>query len=215
MDRDVAPAWIVANFVTMAVAGILMVLAFLLRGALGLSAGEGGPAAKAILIAFEIVAGLIYMVLYARMRGAVLRRIVPDLPQGAWLVAHLAVGVVAGAALGLLMLEPDSDERIRWATEEFLVILTLLSFCGVLLGAAFGGVQALVLRRVASGTFFWVGMSAVAMGVVAIVAIVLLPFEPAPPTLVSETVTALVSSFIAIIVAVIMLPALRRLQTHG
>lgn len=215
MHQDVAPAWIVANFVPMAVAGVLMVLAFLLRGALGLSGGEGGPAAKAILIAFEIVAGLVYMALYARMTGAVLRRIVPDLPQGTWLAAHLAVGVFAGAALGLLLLEPDSDEAIDWADPDFLILLALLTLCAVLLGAVFGAVQAAVLRRVAHGALFWIGLSAVAMGAVAFAAIAVLPFQAPRPTLASEILNAILFALVGILMAVIMLPALRRLRPRG
>lgn len=215
MNRDVAPAWIVANFVSMAVAGVLMVLAFLLRGALGLSGGEGGPAGKAILIAFEIAAGLVYMALYARMTGTVLRRIVPDLPQRAWLAVHLAVGVVGGAALGVLMLEPDSDDPIDWADGDFLTLLAVLAFCGVLLGAVFGGVQAAVLRRAAHGALFWIGLSAVAMGAVAFAAIAVLPFQAPRPTLASEVLNAILFSLVGILMAVTMLPALRGLRPRG
>jgi len=212
LDADVAPAWIVANFVSMSVAGVLMLAAFLLRSAMDVTAADTSFTAKAVFVAFEIFIALLYMALYARMTGVVLRRIVPDLPQRGWLAVHLAIGAIMGIALGLLMLEPDSDEPIDWANEESAVIASVLVLCGVLFGAALGGMQAAVLRRVADGTRFWITMSAAMMGIVTLVAIASLLLGPVKPTLASGALSSIVFTIIGTIAAAIMLPALRRLR---
>ena len=88
----------------------------------------------------------------------------------------------------------------------------LVPIGGAALGAVVGGLQALILRRVAHGSGAWMAFSALATSVTLAIVVGAFPFSPLESTLAAETAMQGVTVLAGIVNAVVMLPALRRLR---
>ena len=154
------------------------------------------------------------LAVYAHLTGAVVREIVPAFPWRSWLAIHLVIGLVAGAATGLAGARPGGDsEPIDWNDTTFLLLaLVLVPIGGAMLGAVIGGLQALILRRVAHGAGTWIAFSALATSVTLLIVVGAFPFSPLESTIAAEAVTEGVIVFAGVANAIMMLPALRRLR---
>jgi hypothetical protein len=211
---DLARRWIVANVIVMVAMAVCGLLAFGIRNSLGVESAEAALPARTGYVAAEAIMTLACLALYARLTGAVLRRIGPALPGRGWLVIHLVIGLVAGAGLGALLAQPGDSEPIDWnetGAVAILFVFALIVVAGTVLGAIVGGHQALILRRVAHDTGAWIAFSALANGIGLLTVAAMYSFLPTRQTLATEVVVESVITFAGIVSAIVMLPALRRL----
>ena len=86
---------------------------------------------------------------------------------------------------------------------------------GAVLGAMVGIVQSLVWRRVARGSRFWIGMSALSASVLLLIVFATSPLFAEGTKLVSEGILTGILVVGGIVGMFIMVPALRRLQPRG
>ena len=154
---DLARQWIVANFAVMVATAAFGLLGFGIRYSLDLDSADAALSAKICYVAAEIIMATASLGLYAQLAGAVLRQIVPAFPWRSWLAVHLIIGLVIGAWQGVLLAGPGGDsEPIDWNDTAFLLFMFILvPIGGAALGAVVGGLQALILRRVAHGSGAW------------------------------------------------------------
>jgi hypothetical protein len=209
-----ARRWIVANFVAMVATAAVELLGVGLRYLLDLESADAVLSAKICYVAAEIIMTAASLALYAQLTGAVLRQIVPAFPWRGWIAIHLIIGLVSGAAMGLVAARSGGDsEPIDWNDAGVLVFLfAVIPVGGAALGALFGGLQALILRRVAHGAGAWTAFSALATGVLLLIVAAALPLLPSGPSFAAEAAIQGVVVFASVPSAIMMLPALRRLR---
>jgi hypothetical protein len=153
--------------------------------------------------------------LFARLTGAVLAAVIPALPRRDWMALHLALGIVSGLAFGLITLQPEAEsEPFDW-NDTPLVIFMFGMFAGggALIGAAFAGFQALVLRRAAKGLWLWIVSSAAALCVImTLILIASLTVIRSKSGFVSELIVAGTVMAAGVAGALVMIPAVQRLR---
>jgi hypothetical protein len=209
---SIAAHWIKNNVLAAIIFRIAELAIYGVGEAIG--AENEGPNAAAALFLVDIASWALAGIAYGVLSGAVLQRIVPNLPARAWialqalLAAITAVDSRSGFTAALATLPVIGDDRGLFEA----VVLFLAALIGAILGALAGGAEALVLRRAASGTLVWIGCASVsqAMTMVLVTGTARL-WERGPSftdVLMGQTATFLV----ALIGAVVMLPALRRLK---
>ena len=205
--------WLFANFGAMLVFAVCGLAGYLARTGLGADSPGVRAGTLAAYMTIETVLAFESFGAYASLLGRVLQRVVPLFPWRDWIAVHLAMGLVAGPCVALLMAEPVDPEPMDWSDTGLVVLLfTAGPALAALLGAAIGGLQAVVLKRVARGMPRWIGFSALSVGVMLIV---LSPVELATPqqrTFGTEIITESALVVAGVVAAIIMLPALRRLQ---
>jgi hypothetical protein len=211
---DLARRWIVANFVAMVATAAVGLLGFGLHNLLDLDSADAVLSAKICYVAAEIIMTAACLAVYAQLTGAVLRQIVPAFPWRSWLAIHLVTGSVAGAATGVAAAGPGGDsEPIDWNDTGFLVFMfAVVPIGGAVLGSVIGGLQALILRRVARGAGAWIAFSALATSVTLSIVVGAFPFSPLGSTFAAEAVMQGVTVLAGVVNAIMMLPALRRLR---
>jgi hypothetical protein len=191
-------------------------LGFGIRYSLDLDSADASLSANICYVAAEIIIAAASLALYARLTGAVLRQIVPAFPRRSWLALHLVIGLVIGAGQGVLLAEPGGDsEPIDWNdTALLLFMFVLVPLGGAALGAVVGGLQALILRRVAHGLSAWIAFSALATSVTLAIVVGAFPFSSLGSTFATETAMQGVTVLAGVVNAIMMLPALRRLRAR-
>lgn len=213
MTSDIARRWIVANAIAMLFLAAATLLGYAARAILAVEAENTAFAAKAAYVAIEAVLVAISMAIFASLTGSVIKRIIPALPWRRWMTAHVFVGLATGIATGLLLTKPAEPEPMDWRDLEMLIVgAAFVVIAGSLAGAVFGSIQAYVLRHVASGTGLWVFANVAAM--ITLLGIVVASFALLSPeqTLANELVQQALLLIAGVIGAVVMLPALLRLQ---
>jgi hypothetical protein len=213
MISDIARRWIVANALAMLFLAVASLLGYAARTILAVEAENAAFAARAAYVAIEVVLVATSMAIFASLTGSVIKRIIPALPWRRWMTVHLLVGLVTGVATGLVLMKPAETEPMDWRDAEMLILgAAFVVIAGSLAGAAFGSIQAYVLRPVASGTGLWVFANVAAM--VILLGIVVASFALLTPqqTLANELAQQAVLAIAGVIGAVAMLPALLRLQ---
>lgn len=213
MISDIARRWIAANATAMLFFAVVSLLGYAARAMLAVEAQNATFAAKAAYVAIETVLVLLSMAIFASLTGNVIARIIPALPLRRWMTVHLVVGFAAGIATGLVLMKPAESEPMDWRDAEMLIAgAAFVAIAGSLAGAAFGSIQAYVLRPVARGTGLWILAHVAAM--VILLGLVVASFALLPPeqTFANELVQQVVLLIAGIIGAVVMLPALLRLQ---
>jgi hypothetical protein len=91
-------------------------------------------------------------------------------------------------------------------------VLVLAALIGAIVGALGGGAEALVLRRAASGTLAWIGWSKVAYTIIMVLLTGSARLGDTGTGLTGELMRQAIAFLGALIGAVVMLPALRRLK---
>lgn len=182
------------------------------RRATGAADAESNAAVVLYLtgIASWVLAGIAYGVL----TGAVLQRIVPHLPVRAWIVLQAVLsGIIAvesgiGFTAALASVPAAAEHSGLFET----VVLVAAALVGAIKGALGGAAQALVLRRAASGTVAWIGWSALAHAIVIALFIGSVRQLEMGSGFTRQLIGQALTLLGALIVAVVMLPALRRLR---
>jgi hypothetical protein len=181
---------------------------FGLRQMLGLPDPDAGVIAKSLLAVAEVLAAAIGFAIYATRTGAVLRRKLPGFPPLSWNALHILMGCAVGALVAYLELAADSAPRE--AAPSVLRIAVGGMMFGAVIGAAAGGLQALVLRKAAHEVGDWIRWSALSGTTLGGYALALMIGSDQPLT--DEVLTQLLGSGIAIAAGAAMLPALHHLR---
>jgi hypothetical protein len=162
---------------------------------------------------FVVFSGLITALglgVFARLTGGVLNRKLPSFPMRNWIALHVVVGCVFGMALAPAATVPEEVDPEPLEIETIALITIASVVVGALLGALFGSLQALVLRKVAGGLFDWIGFSALAgttLGLFALAAAL------GPQSGLGLDIAGEAASFIVMVaIGIILLPAVRRLR---
>jgi hypothetical protein len=210
---SIAAHWIKNNVV----AAIIFRAASLVIYGISQAAGAEdarSDAAVVLLYLADIASWVLAGIAYGVLTGAVLQRIVPHLPVRAWIAMQ---GVLAGimavdgasgftAALASVPASADDDGLFE------AVLLFFAAFIGAIVGALGGGAEALVLRRAASGTLAWIGWSAVAYAIILVLLTGSARLGDTGTGFTGELTRQALAFLGALIGAVVMLPALRRLK---
>lgn len=209
LSPSVARRWINAN----AVAALLSAVAGLARYALEeLTGGATAERSAELVIAHSIVAFVLYGLAGGAagvLTGAVLQRGIPMLPARAWIALHAAIGATVGLTFGTS--DPGSAGNVPDVTPSaFMVPFGLI--LGLMFGAMVGGLQALVLRRVASGSGTWVAWSAMAYSIGLAAMSGVLPLLERGNGFTRVLTYEAIGLVVSVIVAMLLLPALYRLR---
>jgi hypothetical protein len=218
MDDAVAHRWIVANAMILVIGAVC---GFAGTGADALFMIESADLTTAARMAYwTIQIGLVVVpcAAYGMLTAPVLQSIIPALRSDLWFAAHVAMGVAFGGGVALLVDMSDKSEPLNWAGESAdTVVFGTIFFAvlGAILGVIVGIVQSLVWRRVARGSRFWIGMSALSASILLLIVFAASPLFAGGTKLVSEGILQGVLVIGGAVSTLIMVPALRRLQPRG
>ena len=95
--------------------------------------------------------------------GAVLRRIIPIFPIWIWITLHAVIAVVAGLGSAAIAIMSSAAKGIVDVSVGEKLLAGFL--VGTVIGVAVGGVEALVLRKVAIGAGRWFACSIAAFAI--------------------------------------------------
>ncbi len=157
---SISAAWIKNNILAAVVSAAASLAIYGVRHATGVAGADAGFAGIAILLGVATILSALAGIAYGVLTGAVLQRMVPMLPVKSWIAVNAGMAVVAAVLSEIsLMFPSDTPADDDVSIEDILLVGLIL---GGFLGAAIGGLQALVLRRAALGTSAWVAWSVVA-----------------------------------------------------
>jgi hypothetical protein len=159
----IAAHWVKNSVLAAAISAVASLAMFGLRHMTGVADADAGFGAAAILWLAAILLWALAGFANGVLTGAVLQRIVPLLPAWNWIALQVAIALLAGIAAAANATATPGDTP--HASNLPLGATLLWGFIlGGLLGAAVGGLEALVLRTVALGTSSWIVWSAAAHG---------------------------------------------------
>jgi hypothetical protein len=138
----------------------------------------------------------------------VLQRVVPLLPARTWIGLHALMSVAIGVGSEWMA----SGDAKSTDDASFGEVLAAGFISGALFGAVIGGLQALVLRRVALGTGAWIGWSSAAFAIAVAFFAVSTRLLDAGGGLAGELVGQMIGFLTAVIIALVMVQALGRLR---
>lgn len=166
LSRALTRQWILAYVGAAAVGAVSVFAATQLTTAFGLKAADAGWVSRTGAVVLFAAAQLVYGLAYAHLRGDVLRQMLPNMPMRAWYAVIGGLMAVAGAVAGV-----SADDVANGLTaapvssDKLLVAMIGMSVVGLVFGAALGTAEALLVRKAASGTGWWVAISALAHGI--------------------------------------------------
>ena len=147
---------------------------------------------------------------FAWLSGGVLSRKLPVFPMQTWILLHVAAGFALGVLISPAATIPEELDPEPLEIELIALVTVAAMVVGAVLGALFGSLQALVLRTAARGLGTWIGFSALAGTALAIV--VLATYLGPDAGLMKEVVGQAAAFMMQVVAAMILLPAVRRLQ---
>lgn len=208
LSPDLAARWIKVNIVV----ALLVAVASLTQSAIVgmLDAHAAGATRGAVIASYAfaiILYGLVGMA-NAVLVGAVLQRILRDLPVQRWIVLQVIIGVFYGV-LGELL--ATSGEAARSAPVEGRALASSMIFGGIV-GLLQATVEATVLIRVARGVGAWIGWSAAGSAMASAVWAIGWWFWPPPTDAIGNIVNQVYSIAGAVVAAVVTLLAISRLE---
>jgi hypothetical protein len=204
--------WVKANVYSALITAVLTFALYGLRQVLAVGDPQTATPAKVIFVITGSIVTALALAIFARLTGAVLARKLGSFPSRAWTLLHVFIGLTLGAMIsagdmGSVEVEAELDADAMVGTAALLMII------GVLGGAAFGSLQAFVLRKAARNVRVWIGYSTlggIALGIAALTAL----YGP-QSGFVSEVTSQIVSAVATVMFAVILLPAVRRLEPRN
>jgi hypothetical protein len=217
--------WIKANAIAAAIYAGIGIVTFATDKLLGLHDPATGMLLRGIGGAIVFVAMVLPLAVYAVLTGAVLGEKLPRFSRRGWIAMHVGMGGFCGIVAGVMTLFGTASNGAATGlpsqTMVLLGVLIITFVFGPILGAAIGGLQALVLRRAAAGTGVWVLWSMIAtaamlLGVMLAALLLASPgMDPAKTRFVDQLTMQAVLFAGSVLAAVIMLPAVKRLTPRG
>jgi len=214
LPSDLRRRWVSANAAWALVSAGCGFAGYFLRAALDIESAETGSGARAFYIAAETVLSIVSFTVYARLTADVLRIILPALPWRSWIAVHAVIGLMFGLLVGLVMAMPtEGTEPMDWSDLPFTAfVLVAFAGLGAAIGAAVGGVQALVLRQIAEGMGVWIKVSALSASVSSVLVLGAQIIAPQGNRLIEELIGEAAVVIAGIAAAVVMLYALANLR---
>jgi hypothetical protein len=210
--------WIKANALAAAVYAAFGILTFATDKVLGVNDPSSAILIKGIGTAVALAGTIIPIVIYALLTGSVIGEKLPRFSRRAWVALHASIGTVLGLGIAALTFFGMVSNNASAPTPSLSVLITGLGFAAVfaaMFGALMGGLQALVLRKAASGVGKWIALSALATPLM-IVALGATAFAVGPSSGFGGALGMQAAMFAAMIgAAIVMLPALNRLTPRG
>lgn len=217
LRSSLARQWVMAHVIAAVVCVTTAYAGSSLAKVFGFDAKDAGSAAKAAAIALVVVVEVIYGLTYAYLRGAVLRRLLPNFPMRIWCVVIvgmiLAIASVAGFSADSVTKPPQAASA--FTADKIPMMLLAMSVASLVMGLVVGTIEALVLRRVATGAGVWAILSSVAFAAGAIVLALASSLVLLQPGLGAATLlfaTLAIRILMQATVGLVMIPGLRSLQ---
>jgi hypothetical protein len=208
-----AERWIKANIAAAIVAGLASLAVYAVKQGASAADAQAGSGALFILYLAAVVFSGLSGAAGGVLTGAVLQRIVRRLPARTWIVLHAAMS--SGAGLAVEMMDAARGDRTSEAVALDPGLLPSSIFFGALMGALAGGLEALVLRPVATGLGVWIRWSAIAYAGAWLLLVTGATLLQPGGSLSGELINQALSFAAALIVALLTLPALAALAPHG
>jgi hypothetical protein len=202
--------WIKANVYSALFNVVTSSATLALGAALAVRDPDTGAVTVSIFVALAGMITALGLAVYARLTGGVLARKIPSFPMHGWIALHAVIGCLFGMAVAPAATVPDEydPESLDFVTAAFATLIS--SVIGAVVGASFGGLQAIILRKVARGLMDWIGFSALAGTTLGLV--ILITSQGPQSGLGFDVMGEIAAFIITIVIGLIMLPAVRRLQ---
>ena len=203
--------WVKNNILAAVISSAVSLCIHGMRHATGVADADAGLGAIVLLYAIATILWALSGSTDGLLTGAVLQRVIPSLPARTWIGLHVSIAVVVGVGSELAFTGSPGDSKGMDDASMGEVLLAGLML-GAVIGALVGGLQALVLRQAALGTEAWMAWStaafAIAMAFVSGGASLLGRGDGLAGELANQALVFLA----AVIISVVMLPALGRLR---
>ena len=216
--REVARRWLVANAVSIFALSVNGWISFAMYALWDVGHAEPGSAQRIAYATVAAALSVIWSAIFARLTGPVLRLVVPALSQHKWLIANLAIGLASALGDIVWVYQRSSADLRSWTDlgagklVSFLVAVVLVGgFLGLLAGAA----QVLALKSAAVGVRTWRLMSAASGSLTGLTILAGIALLPNATPVANEVGTQVIGAIAEGISAIVMLPALRRLEPRG
>ena len=208
----IAVHWVKNNVVAAVISAVASLCIYGMRQATGGADADAGLPATVILYATAIALWAFSGSVDGLLTGAVLQRVVPLLPARIWIGLDAAMTVAVGVGNELAFLTASGDSRIADNGSMGEVLMAGL-VAGAAMGAVIGGLQALVLRKAALGTGTWIACTSAAFAIVLCVFAIAGRLWDTGGGLAGELANQAVAVLSSAIIALVTLPALRRLRS--
>jgi hypothetical protein len=211
--------WIKANTVAAAVYAVFGILTFASDKLLAINDPTTAMTFRGIAAAIALVSTIVPIIAYAMLTGAVIGEKLPAFSKRGWITMHGPIGAILGIGLAAFVLFRTASNNAPVPTPslpELMIGLGIAVVVTAMFGALMGGLQALVLRKAATGTGSWIVLSAVATSLM-IVALGLVAYGLGQNSSGFAGTLAMQGAMVVAMIgaAVIMLPALNRLTPRG
>jgi hypothetical protein len=211
MRPTIGSQWIKANAIGAAINIAVTFVAFLIGQALGVSEKDASAVLQTGFVVVAAAALTFGLFVLGYLSGVVLRTKLPAFPMRNWLAFYVVLGAIFGSVSAYAWLTPELPTDPEPVETAVVLGLALgAAIVGVVISAAVGFLQALILRPAAVGLGRWVACCALAGLLFALIvpAVLYGPQSGFAQELVVEIVTLVVT----ILAAVVLLPAVLRLQ---
>ena len=174
---------------------------------------------RGIAAAIALAGTIVPIVIYAMLTGAVLGEKLPAFSKRGWIVMHASIGAVLGITFAAFTLFGPGSINATSPTPSLSVLATGFGVAAVfaaMFGAVMGGLQALVLRKAATGAGKWIVLSTIATPLI-LIALGAVAFGLGQNNSgLAGTLVMQIAAFVAMIGgAVVMLPAVKGLTPRG
>jgi hypothetical protein len=211
MRPSIGSQWIKANAIGAAINIAVAFVAFLVGQALGVSEKDASVGLQTVFVLFATVALGFGLFVLGYLSGIVLRTKLPAFPMRNWLAFYVVLGAIFGSVSAYAWLTPELPTDPEPVETAVVLGLALgAAIAGVVISTVVGSLQALILRPAAIGLGRWVGCCALAGLLFALIVPAVL-YGP-QSGFAQELVVELVTLVVTILAAVVLLPAVLRLQ---
>jgi hypothetical protein len=208
---SIGSQWIKANAIGAAINIAVTFVAFLIGQALGVSEKDASIPLQTVFVAVAAAALTFGLFVLGYLSGVVLRTKLPAFPMRNWLAFYIVLGAIFGLVSAYAWLAPElptDPEPVETAVVMGLALGAAIA--GVVISTVVGSLQALILRPAAQGLGRWIACCALA-GVLFALIVPAVLYGP-QSGLGMELMVELGTLVMTILAAVIMLPAVLRLQ---
>ncbi len=201
--------WIKANLVAGLVSLAASLVIYALRQVTGAAAADASSTAVMMQYGAAVLLCGLAGAVDGVLTGAALQRIIPQLPSGAWIVLRSLMAVLGGLVNERTLSIPSGDPGDPMPL--FARIVMGAAF-GAALGAAAGSLEAFVMRKAALGTVAWIEWSAIGYAVAVGLVGAAVVYTSSLTGISDELVNQVFGLALTLIIALMLIPALRQLQ---
>lgn len=215
---SVTGTWLRNNVIFALAATVIGVGVFALERSFGFNDPHPTSTIRIAAAATNAAAVLAIFLAYAGLTGVALAQALPRFARRGWMMLHGAIGAVFALIIGAGAYVASGFETVTTsgsADTGGIIILTIAAaLIGAMAGAAGAAVQAIVIKRAAKRTGLWIGTSAIAVALsgVLIAGAIATGLLDVQQTIGGFARWQALSFAATLLTAVIMLPAIKRLE---